>query len=96
MADQQVLVKFLLRFEGTGLVGGVREESGQIRIVAWLRKVDIGQIVGEGLVELAGIEDGVVFCHVAEGGSLAERGIRVLLDGLFGDWFVEEDRGLEL
>lgn len=85
-----------MRLEGTGFVGRIWEEGGQTGIVVWLRQVDIGQVVGKSLVELTGIEDGIVFSHIAEGGSLTECGIRVFLDGLFGKGLVEEDRGLKL
>ena len=67
MADQQVLVHLLLRLEGTGFGRGFRREGGQAGVVfVGIRKVQAGQIVREGLVELTGIEDGVIVCHVSE------------------------------
>ena len=67
MADQQVLVHLLLRLESTGFGRGFRREGGQAGVVVvGIRKVQAGQIVREGHVELTGIEDGVIVCHVSE------------------------------
>ena len=75
MPNHQVLVHLLLRLESTGFGGGfgkeggqagVIVEGGQAGVIVGIRKVQAGQIVREGPVELTGIEDGVIVCHVSE------------------------------